>query len=128
MPERIPGPKALPVLGNILDVAFDEYPLQGLERLADIYGEIYQFKIRDQRYILVSSAELLGEVTDEKRFLKDPPAALKQRKGAKGLFAAENDDPDWGQAHRILTPAFGPMAVEGMFNGASLASPRARSK
>jgi cytochrome P450/NADPH-cytochrome P450 reductase len=35
-----------------------------------------------------------------------------------GLFGAksENDD-DWGQAHRILMPAFGPMAIQGMFDG-----------
>jgi cytochrome P450 / NADPH-cytochrome P450 reductase len=33
----------------------------------------------------------------------------------KGLFTAETSDPEWGKAHRILMPAFGPQSVRDYF-------------
>jgi len=34
-----------------------------------------------------------------------------------GLFTADTDEPNWGAAHRILMPAFGPAALRDMFDG-----------
>ena len=117
MTEPIPGPPGLPVVGNIFDLVFEETSLRAREHLAEIYGPIYQIRIAGKRRIVCASAELLVELTDEKRFVKLAPAAISGGSEAKGLFAAENEDPDWGQSHRILMPAFGPLAVEGMFDG-----------
>jgi cytochrome P450 / NADPH-cytochrome P450 reductase len=115
--DDIPGPRGLPFLGNILDIILDEVPLHALEHLADIYGPIYQLTIKGKRRIVCSSTALMAELTDEKRFVKMPPIALSQGKGAKGLFLADTDDPDWGQSHRILIPAFGPLPIQSMFDG-----------
>ena len=115
--EEIPGPRAWPILGNMLDVRSEEGPLKAFENLADIYGPIYQLTLAGQKVIHVSSAELMKQLVDEKQFLKTPPIALDARKGARPLFTARSNDPDWGQAHRILTPAFGVLPVEGMFDG-----------
>jgi cytochrome P450 / NADPH-cytochrome P450 reductase len=121
--DDIPGPRGLPFLGNTLDIILDEVPLHALEHLADIYGPIYQFTIKGRRRIVCSSTALMAELTDEKRFVKMPPIALSQGKGAKGLFVADTDDPDWGQSHRILIPAFGPLPTESMFDGMLRALP-----
>jgi cytochrome P450 / NADPH-cytochrome P450 reductase len=113
----IPGPWGLPLLGNALTLMAEETPILGLERMADTYGPIYQLMLNGKRTIVVSSAAILEELIDEKRFRKIAPAALAQMKGeAKGLFSAANDDPDWGQAHRILIQPMGPLPVEGMFD------------
>ncbi|KAG5916460.1 hypothetical protein E4U42_007658, partial [Claviceps africana] len=32
-----------------------------------------------------------------------------------GLFTAHDDEPNWGKAHRVLTPAFGPLQIQAMF-------------
>lgn len=112
----IPGPVGLPFLGNILSLMGEEVPILGFERLADIYGPIYQLTIKGKRVIVVSSAELTEELMDEKRFPKKPPLALDDEKAVRGLFAATNDDPDWGQAHRILIQPLGPLSVERMFD------------
>jgi cytochrome P450/NADPH-cytochrome P450 reductase len=117
MTEPIPGPPGLPIIGNILDLAFEETSLRALEHLAGVYGPIYQIRLAGKKRIVCTSAELLAELTDEKRFVKMVPAALSGGTDAKGLFSAESENPDWGQSHRILMPAFGPLAIEAMFDG-----------
>jgi len=112
----IPGPLGLPILGNALSLMNEEVPLLGFERLADTYGSIYQLTIKGRRMIVVSSAELLEELVDERRFQKIPPLALSGDDGARGLFSAATDDPDWGQAHRILSQPMGPLSVGAMFD------------
>ncbi len=116
MTETIPGPRTLPLIGNLLDIWEDRsIPIRGLERLASIYGPIYQVTVNGQRRIVCSSAALLEELTDEKRFVKVPPPTLAAIPGPKGLFIARNEDPDWAQGHRILMPAFAPLSVQEMF-------------
>ena len=115
--EEIPGPRGWPILGNMLDLKSAEGTSKALEHLADIYGPVYQLSLRGRKAIFVSSAELLIQVTDEKQFVKVPPPAFDDGEGPRGLFIARSEDPDWGQAHRILMPAFGPLSVESMFDG-----------
>jgi len=64
-----------------------------------------------------SSQALVHELCDETRFNKAVKAALLEvRNGVHdGLFSAHNDEPNWAIAHRILMPAFGPMAIQAMY-------------
>ena len=106
--EPIPGPRGLPFIGNMLDIRDEEAPLRALERLADIYGPIYQLTFPGgRRNIIVSSADLMKEVMDEKRFMKTAIPGLHQDGKADGLIVAGTLDPDWEQAHRILRPVRG---------------------
>ena len=68
---------------------------------------------------MIGSQELVNELCDEKRFVKNPSGPLKQvRNGVgDGLFTAFDGEENWGLAHRILMPAFGPMAIKDMFDG-----------
>jgi cytochrome P450/NADPH-cytochrome P450 reductase len=118
MTEKIPGPTGLPFIGNLLDLQ-DEVPLHALERLADIYGPIFKLKIKGTDRVFVSGFELFDELCDETRFFKSPPPALQRGDGRpQGLFSATSEKTDdWTQAHRILMPAFGPLAIEEMFDG-----------
>jgi cytochrome P450/NADPH-cytochrome P450 reductase len=124
MPETIPipGPNAYPIIGNLLDLQ-DEVPLHALERLVDIYGPIIKVTILGHERIMVGGFDLFDELCDETRFYKIPSRALQagDPNAAKGLFTAASEyDDDWGQAHRILMPAFGPVAIQGMFDGTSI--------
>jgi cytochrome P450 / NADPH-cytochrome P450 reductase len=94
MTDRIPGPPVLPIIGNVLDLAFEETAIAALENLADGYGPIYQIRLAGKWRIICTSAELLAELTGEKRFLKITPVALSSGSDPKGLFAAQNEDPD----------------------------------
>ncbi|KAE8453927.1 hypothetical protein EG329_007703 [Mollisiaceae sp. DMI_Dod_QoI] len=116
MTQPIPGPKGLPFVGNFLDLADEEAPLRALEHMAELYGLIYKLERNKNKLLIVSSVAMAEELFDETRFQKAPPGALANKsERPAGLFTARNDDPDWGEAHRILVPAFGPMAIEAMY-------------
>jgi len=118
MLDQIPGPPGYPILGNVLDVR-DEVPIHGLVNLADKWGPIYKVTTFGQVFVVVSSVELLEELSDETRFHKvlSPGLASIRQGKASGLFVAPSEeDPDWTQAHRILLPAFGPLAITNMFD------------
>lgn len=128
MPSPIPSPPSLPFVGNLLDIAGPkdrDAPLKPFERLADKYGPIYKLMLGGQERIVIANHELFEEVCDETRFFKAAGPALKSltrtpaASGAPpGLFLAPSEKhPDWGQAHRILMPAFGPMAIRNTFDG-----------
>lgn len=102
--EPIPGPRGLPIVGNVLDLRDEEATVRAFERLADTYGEIFQIKVNGQRLVMVASAEMMKEVMDEKRFMKTAIPALHSDERPDGLIVAGTNDPDWGQAHRILAP------------------------
>lgn len=68
---------------------------------------------------VVSSRELIHDACDEKRFKKTIRSPLWQVRNAvhDGLFTADAElEPNWGVAHRILVPAFGPLSIRSMFD------------
>ncbi|KAG5985077.1 hypothetical protein E4U55_001580 [Claviceps digitariae] len=112
----IPQPPGLPLFGNLGE--FTSSPVQDLGRLADTYGEIFRLNLGSRSIVVVSSNELVNEVCDEKRFHKTLQSSLRVvREGVHdGLFTAHDDEPNWAKAHRILTPAFGPLSIRSMFD------------
>ncbi|KAH9922470.1 cytochrome P450 [Fomitopsis serialis] len=117
MTAQIPSPRTLPFLGNVTQIE-KEVPLRSYVLLSRQYGEIYRLMQFSQSTLVVSSYELTNEVSDEKRFIKNPGGALEQvRHGVgDGLFTAKPGEEKWGIAHRLLMPAFGPTALKSMFD------------
>ena len=122
MLETIPGPAGYPIVGNLFTLR-DEVPINGLSSLADEYGPIYKLSFPGVSggydMVVVSSVKLLEEISDEKRFHKVVSAGLDRldEDGPRGLFSSRSEaDPDWGQAHRVLVPAFGPLSIIDMFD------------
>ena len=118
MLETIPGPQGYPIVGNFFDIR-NEVPINGLCNVAEKYGPIYKVTTFGSELIVISSAKLLEELSDEKRFHKVVAAGLNRLSGdgPQGLFRSKSEaDPDWGQAHRILVPAFGPLSIVEMFD------------
>ncbi|KAF9872273.1 bifunctional P-450/NADPH-P450 reductase [Colletotrichum karsti] len=115
----IPEPWGLPFLGHIAEFS-PENPLQDIFRLADTFGEIYRLRIPGGKtMVFVSTNALVNEVCDETRFQKTLNNALGEVRNVArdGLFTAKPDEePNWGIAHRILIPAFGPVTIRGMFD------------
>ncbi|PSR82537.1 cytochrome P450 [Coniella lustricola] len=113
----IPSPPGLPLVGNVGDID-PAFPLGSLVNMAETYGEIYRLNLAGRSLIGISSYALVNECCDEKRFKKEIKGVLTQvRAGVHdGLFTAKGpEEPNWGIAHRVLMPAFGPMPINAMF-------------
>lgn len=120
----IPQPPPYLLLGNLpeLDINF---PSRSLQRMADLYGEIYQLQFPGRRVVVVSSERLVNEVCDQDRFFKEPGKVLRVIRDltSDGLFTAAHEDgpvmkreENWWKAHRLLVPAFGPLGLRKMFD------------
>ena len=113
--EAIPGPRPRPVIGNALDVGL-KHAVEGAIRLAREYGPINRLVLPggDQRYI-VSGADLVEELCDERRFDKLVTGGLSEVRRDPvntGLFASDTDNPLWRRAHTILLPSFSQQAMQ----------------
>ncbi|KAI1108826.1 cytochrome P450 [Nemania sp. NC0429] len=93
------------------------FPVSSLWRLAAIYGDVFKLDLVTSQRVVVSSHELFSEVMDESRFQKSPSGGLKELRVllGDGLFSAYPHEVNWGKAHRILMPVFGPLAIRKMF-------------
>ena len=108
--------------GNLLDVAGSETPIGALEQLSEKWGPIYKLTLGGRERVVIANYELFEEVCDETRFSKTSGAGLDSLQSGSsappGLFTAPSEThSDWGQAHRILVPAFGPLSIRNMFDG-----------
>lgn len=112
---RAPQPPVLPIVGNLHTLDTDQ-PVQSLMRLAGEYGPFYKMQILDRSFYVAGSQALVNELCDETRFRKSIHAVLGEIRdfAGDGLFTAQNDEPNWARAHRLLMPAFGPLAVRDM--------------
>ena len=89
-------------------------------RLARRYGPFYKLSLVGRDVHVASSRELVHELCDEQRFDKKLHTPLMQRAGLRrrrAVHGRQTREPIWGMAHRILMPAFGPVALRSMFDG-----------
>lgn len=114
----IPQPKPNKLLGNLPDLNPDS-PVMGMMELAKKYGPIFKLELPGREMLVISSQELVNELCDEQRFDKKVHTALRNIRdfAGDGLFTAETQEEDWGKAHRILMPVFGPAALRTMYDG-----------
>ncbi|KAI0869752.1 cytochrome P450 [Hypoxylon argillaceum] len=93
------------------------FPVSSFWRLAPIYGDIFKLDLITRQTIVISSWELVNEVMNESRFEKSTTGPLKELRVllGDGLFSAYGSEENWGKAHRVLMPIFGPLAIRKMF-------------
>lgn len=116
MTSTIPTPPSIPFLGHVASIE-REVPLRSFRLLSEQYGEIYELNILGRKLLVVSSAKLMSDVSDDKKFYKNMSGPLMQVRNAvgDGLFTAYGEEPNWGIAHRLLMPAFGTASIRDMF-------------
>lgn len=86
--------------------------------LTCVAGDIFRLRFPGLDCVFVGSHKLVDEICDESRFKKSIQGEISEARLAAGdgLFTAKNDEENWGLAHRILMPAFGPVSIRGMFD------------
>ncbi|GAA1329688.1 bifunctional cytochrome P450/NADPH--P450 reductase [Pseudonocardia xinjiangensis] len=111
--DEIPGPRGIPLLGNVFDLDA-AHPIDALIRMADEYGPLYKLTVPGGVRLFVSGPELVDEICDDQRFDKQVGGGLSNlRRGglSNGLFTSSTDDPLWHRAHNILMPPFSLQAM-----------------
>jgi cytochrome P450/NADPH-cytochrome P450 reductase len=109
----IPHPPTKPVIGNMLSVD-SSAPSQHLARMAKEYGPIFWLDMMGAPFVVVSGADLVDELSDEKRFDKSVRGSLRRVRLIAGdaLFTAYTTEPNWSKAHNILMQPFGNRAMQ----------------
>ncbi|KAF4437554.1 putative bifunctional P-450:NADPH-P450 reductase [Fusarium austroafricanum] len=113
---QVPGPKRLPVIGNLLDIDLNN-SLQSLITFGQKYRPIFSLELGGHEEVMICSREMLNEVCDETRFKKVVIGGVDKLRplAGDGLFTAHHNNEDWAIAHRILMPLFGPLKIREMF-------------
>src|SRR5262249_43396557 len=85
-----------------------------MAKLARQYWPIYWLDMRGKPLVVVSSYDLVNELSDESRFDKSVRGALRlvRNFAGDGLFTAYTHEPNWSKAHNILLPNFSQRAMK----------------
>ena len=75
--DPIPQPPRTMLLGNLLELGTTA-PIQDMMRLAREYGPIYWLDMMGAPLVVVSGADLVDEISDEKRFDKSVRGSLRR--------------------------------------------------
>jgi len=83
-------------------------PGQSALELASRLGELFEIKLLGRRIYFLSSAALAAEVHDDAAWEKavGPSFRRLRQLAGNGLILADNKDPAWASAHRILVDGF----------------------
>ncbi len=111
--DELPGPKGLPLLGNMFDIDTHS-PIDGFLAMAKEYGPIYKLTLPAGTRVMVTGADLVDQMCDDTTFDKKIGAGLKGLQNSVaggGLFTSETTDPMWHRAHNILMAPFSQQAM-----------------
>lgn len=119
-PAHIPIPQPpehlFGLLGNLPDLN-PTFPIKNVWSLQQPYGPIMKLRLGDEQ-VSLGDQKHINEICDETRFHNVPSKVLEAIRPltGDGLFTAFDTEKNWWKAHRMLVPAFGPVALRYMFD------------
>ena len=101
--ENLPGPKGLPIIGNLHQVTISEMN-KNFENWASEYGEVYKVILGPTKFTIVSKPEIIHQLLKARpskfRRLSKMDNILREQ-GVNGVFNAEGED--WKMHRKIVT-------------------------
>lgn len=117
----VPGPRPLPIVGNLTDLKRGDF-LGTAASLFAKYGDFVSIKLLGLTAYLNCNADVVKDLQARpgdfaKKTIGDrsPLSHLREYSVADGLFTAEDDEEIWHVAHRILLPTMGTGALKQYF-------------
>jgi cytochrome P450/NADPH-cytochrome P450 reductase len=117
MTQRVmPSPRRLPLIGHMHLFRPGKF-IQQLGGIAGRFDGIFRIELGDMTGLVVTTAALTAELSDETRFRKVLSKALIEVREilGDGLITVRTEEPSWAVAHRVLMPAFNQRAMRGYF-------------
>ena len=111
----LPGPRGLPLLGNLHRIRFDRLHLI-LEDWAEQYGAIFRIRIGPHRIAVISDRSAIQRILVQRPEGFRRTAMLESvvaEMHLKGVFAAEGED--WRRQRRIVTAALNRAKLKDFF-------------
>ena len=102
---ELPGPKGLPLLGNLLQLNFKQLH-RVLERWCDEFGTLCAFKLGLRPVVVVADPELIQHILRNRPKLYRRLGTIEpvaREMGIAGVFSAEGED--WKRQRRLTAPA-----------------------
>lgn len=113
--EQLPGPKGLPLLGNLLQLDIERLHLV-FEEWARTHGSVCAFRAGPKRVLIVSEPSAIEEVLrarphDYRRMSR--VATVLPEMGMPGVFSAEGAD--WRAQRALVAPALSPRRLSDFY-------------
>ena len=113
--EQLPGPKGIPLLGNLLQLHPTRLHLT-LEEWCRDFGPIYAYKLMHRPFVVIADPELINQI------LRDRPKTyrrwsaierISKELGMNGVFSAEGDT--WRRQRSLVAQALNPDHLRSFF-------------
>jgi cytochrome P450 len=101
----LPGPKGLPLLGNLFQLNFKQLH-RVLERWCNEFGTLYAFKLGVRRVVVVADPELIQHILRNRPKLYRRLGTIEpvtKEMGINGVFSAEGED--WKRQRGVIAHA-----------------------
>lgn len=111
-----PGPRGIPVLGNLLQVPVLR-PYPQFREWAKQYGSIFSLKLGPQNVIVLNTAQASNELLNERSKIyssRPPPHVAHDIMSAGQRLVFLPYDKEWKTARRTLISAIGPQASKAL--------------
>jgi cytochrome P450 len=98
----LPGPKGLPLLGNVLQISLRQLH-RVLEHWCDEFGTLYRFRVGPKPVIVVADPELIQHILRNRPKLFRRLGTIEpvaKEVGVNGVFSAEGED--WKRQRRVV--------------------------
>jgi cytochrome P450 len=112
---ELPGPRGLPILGNLLQVETSRLHLIA-EAWSREYGEQFRFRIGPRQFVVLANPETIAALLRDRpdRFQRtERLSAIANDMGFNGLFAANGDA--WRRQRPMVMASFDPRHIKTYF-------------
>ncbi|KAF9260440.1 cytochrome P450 [Marasmius fiardii PR-910] len=116
-----PGPKGLPILGNLLQLraTANELPWITYNNWAEIYGDVFTFNVLGSRTVVLNSYKVIVDLLERRSYnYSDRPwqQMLHELLGWGWILSLMPYGDSWRLHRRIFHQSFRPMAVPQYYN------------